>query len=278
MAFLFLCTAVSSFDTASADGSPDSSPSVSYLGFDTNNYPGDAALAALRRTFAFVGFWLNSPPGGATISWVGKRKILRAQGFGFLVLFNGRLESELKTTKHAAALGLGDARDAANAAIREGFPSTAVIFLDQEEGGEMEPSQMTYLHAWVSGVVAANFRAGVYCSGIPAAAGPGRFVVTAEDIRAHAGSRKIEFFVYNDACPPSPGCVYRSKPPTPAESGIRFASVWQFAQSPRRKRFTASCAASYDADGNCYPPRKTTGDPILLDLDSATSADPSHGR
>src|ERR1700756_749531 len=34
-----------------------------YLGFDRNDYPGDANLAVLRRTFSFTGYWLNVPPG-----------------------------------------------------------------------------------------------------------------------------------------------------------------------------------------------------------------------
>jgi hypothetical protein len=53
--------------------------------------------------------------------------------------------------------------------------------------------------------------------------------------------------------------------------------VWQFAQSPRRKQFTAHCAATYNRDGNCYAP----GDNAhawFLDLNSATSPDPSSGR
>jgi hypothetical protein len=263
---------------AGASSRPEPAAGVAYLGFDTNSYPGDASVAGLRRTFSFIGYWLNDPPGGASIPWAGKRKILRGEGFGFLVLFNGRLERDLKTAQRAGVLGSGDARVAANEAIREGFRPGTVIFLDQEEGGEMEPDQMAYVLAWIDGVVAANFRAGVYCSGMPAAAGPGRLAVTAQNIRERAGNRKVTFFVYNDACPPSQGCVYRREAPPPAESGVRFASVWQFAQSPRRKQFTASCAATYDLDGNCHPPWGAGIGSIFLDLDSATSADPSDGR
>jgi hypothetical protein len=56
--------------------------------------------------------------------------------------------------------------------------------------------------------------------------------------------------------------------------------VWQFAQSPRRREFTARCAASYDKTGNCYPPELENLEPakILLDLDTANSPDPSNGR
>ena len=45
----------------------------------------------------------------------------------------------------------------------------------------MLPEQKAYIYAWVDGVIAAGFRAGMYCSGIPAADDGN--VVTAKDIR-----------------------------------------------------------------------------------------------
>src|ERR1700761_7559698 len=62
-----------------------------YLGFDRNDYPGDGVLPVLRQTFSFAGYWLNAPPGETSNTWRGKRQILQSNGFGFLVLFNGRL-------------------------------------------------------------------------------------------------------------------------------------------------------------------------------------------
>jgi len=78
----------------------------SYLGFDRNDYPGDAALPALRKSFHYASYWLNNPPDAKRNSWTGKRDLLREKGFGFLVLFNGRTYAELKG-KNAAALGTG---------------------------------------------------------------------------------------------------------------------------------------------------------------------------
>src|SRR5438105_5160357 len=75
----------------------------SYLGFDRNDYPGDASLQVLRRTFSYAGYWLNNPPGESGNGWTGKRQMLDSVGFGFLVLFNGRLDKNLK--HNAAALG-----------------------------------------------------------------------------------------------------------------------------------------------------------------------------
>jgi len=251
---------------------------TAYLGFDRNNYPGDDSLQALRQTFSYTGYWLNPPPSVLTNTWSGKRSKLQAAGFGFLVLFNGRLFNELKSVSYAGKLGASDARTAVAAARREGFPAETVIFLDQEQGGRMLPEQKAYIYAWVDGVTAGGFRAGIYCSGISAAKEGGEDVVTAEDIRKNAGSRKIQFWITDDACPPSPGCAFPKKPRTPADSGIDFADIWQFAQSPKRPDVAAGCPANYNADGNCYPPGIDLGQRLHIDVDVATTSDPSHGR
>ncbi len=245
-----------------------------YLGFDRNDYPGDDHLQELRKSFAYTGYWLNNPPGAKTNSWRGRRDTLESAGFGFLVLFNGRLYRELKT--HAAALGRSDAHAAAGAAKREGFPAQTIIFLDQEEGGRLLPEQKTYLFAWIDGVTQAGFRAGVYCSGMPAQEEGGSAVITAEDIRHNAGSRKISYWVTNDACSPSPGCTKPQRPPAPSASGVDFADAWQFAQSPQRKDVAAKCKG-YNKDGNCYA-AEATGDPVHIDLNTARAPDPSGGR
>jgi hypothetical protein len=249
-----------------------------YLGFDRNDYPGDDSLTTLRQTFSFAGFWLNNPPGETGNPWVGKRKAIEAAGFGFLVLFNGRLDAELKNVTRGVALGKADAQAASAAARREGFPVATLIFLDQEQGGRMLPEQKAYLYSWVDVVTAAGFRAGIYCSGIAAQESPGRSIVTADDIRQNAGGRDIVYFVSDDACPPSPGCAFPKKPPSPAESGIQFADVWQFAQSPKRRDVAKGCPANYNSDGNCYPPRISPRQGLHVDVDTASAPDPSLGR
>jgi hypothetical protein len=249
-----------------------------YLGFDRNEYPGDANLAALRRSFAFAGYWLNPPPGSLTNTWIGRSKALQSADFGFLLLFNGRLEADLKETPDTGKLGIADATEAVAVARREGFPENAIIFLDQEEGGRMLTKQKSYIYAWVDGVNASGFQAGIYCSGIPFAEGTGITVTTADDIRQNAGGRKIVYWVVNDACPPSPGCAFAKPAPRPTDSGIASAEVWQFAQSPKRRDVAAGCPANYDQDGNCYPPAVSRKEHIFVDLNVATSADPSAGR
>jgi hypothetical protein len=242
-----------------------------YLGFDRNDYPGDANLKILRQSFSFSGYWLNNPPGAKANTWTGKRQKLQSAGFGFLVLFNGRLYKELK--HDAAGVGQLDGQAAASAARREGFPANTIIFLDIEEGGRMLAEQKAYIYAWVDAISAAGFRAGVYCSGIPAKEGK-TTVITAEDIRENAGGRDIRFWVTNDACPPSPGCAISAT--QPSQSGLDFADVWQFVQSPRRKDFAARCH-NYNRDGNCYPPGIDPASHLHVDINTALSADPSHG-
>jgi hypothetical protein len=247
----------------------------SYLGFDRNGYPGDSNLKTLRQTFSYAGYWLNNPPGESSNGWAGHRAAVESEGFGFLVLFNGRLYAQLKTVANATRLGQSDARIAVRTAQREGFPRSTIIFLDQEQGGRMLPEQKAYIFGWVDGVSAAGFRTGIYCSGMPAPDGSN--VVTAEDIRQAAGKREIVYWAINDACPPAPGCTFPQHPPGPAQSGVRFAEVWQFAQSPRRKDVAGRCT-NYNRDGNCYPPGVAASEGLHVDLNSATSSDPSHAR
>jgi hypothetical protein len=246
--------------------------SVSFLGFDSNDYPGDSNLKILRQTFSYTGYWLNSPPGERANSWRGHRAAVEGASLGFLVLFNGRLYAALKTVANATRLGKSDAQAASAAARREGFPRATIIFLDQEQGGRMLPEQKAYIYAWIDGMTASGFRAGIYCSGM-AATDDGN-VVTAEDIRANAGGREIVYWVTNDACPPAPGCAFPQRPPSPSQSGVSFAEVWQFAQSPWRKDVAAHCT-NYGRDGNCDAPGIGA---FSVDVNAATSSDPSHGR
>lgn len=258
----------------------------SYPGFDRNIYPGDALLPALRRDFRYTSFWLNNPPGETANSWTGKRAILRRYGFGFLVLFNGRTDAQLKG-QDASALGTADGKAAVAAALREGFAGNVLIFLDQEEGGRLLPEQSAYLFAWIDAVRAAGARAGVYCSGIKVPDG-GSVISTAEYIAGvqaermkdssgeNAADRRIPLWIALDQCPPSPGCVLQDPgrialdPDAPV-----FIAAWQYAMSPRRAQFSAECPRNAAPDGNCYPPGLPRNAHTFVDLDTAASPDPS---
>jgi hypothetical protein len=254
----------------------DAAPVTSYLGFDRNIYPGDAALPVLRKTFEFAGFWISPPPGETSNTWIGKRSVLKEQGFGFLVLYRGRNANEIKTPANATEKGKSDARDGAANAKREGFSAGTIIFLDIEDGGRLAPAYHAYLKAWADALIAAGFSPGVYCSAIPVNEGHGVSITTADDIRASEAPREFSFWVYNDVCPPAPGCPPNVVAQAPSASGIAYAAVWQFAQSPRRKEYTAKCAATYAKDGNCYAPGDTAH-AWFLDMNAANSPDPSGG-
>ncbi|HUZ95688.1 MAG TPA: glycoside hydrolase domain-containing protein [Edaphobacter sp.] len=251
-----------------------------YLGFDLNNYPGDQALPALRQHFSFAGYWLNNPPGAQQNGWQGKRDLLIRNGFGFLVLFNGRLDAEITKSRKSgtppATLGKSDAAAALAAAQHEHFPRNTILFLDQEQGGRLLPEQADYLFAWTEAVARSGYRPGVYGSGQPVNEGHGHTITTAEDIRAHIAAQhlhEIALWVVQDACPPSNGCVLKNLPPD--ASGTSGAAVWQYAQSPQRRSMTAACAKTYSKDGNCRVPSAAN---LPVDLDTADSPDPSHGR
>lgn len=251
-----------------------------HLGFDRNLYPGDTALPALRKHFAFTGYWLNNPPGETANTWRGQRDVLIRNGFGFLVLFNGRLDAEILKAKRRDTspekLGQQDAAQAIAAAGREGFPAGTVIFLDQEEGGRLLVEQSAYLFAWTEAIAASAYKPGVYLSGQPVDDEPGKTITTAQDVRDQVAAKRLHavaLFVYQDACPPSNGCTVTPPPITTA--GVPDITAWQYAQSPRRPENTRSCAKTYATDGNCYAP----GVPkIYLDMSVAASDDPSRGR
>ena len=266
-------------------GETQSAPHRAFAGFDRNDYPGDAALPALRKSFYYSSYWLNNPPGELGNSWAGKRALLRRNGFGFLVLFNGRTDKELKSTD-AAQLGSADGKAAVAAAAREGFAANVIIFLDQEEGGRLLPEQAAYLFAWADAVRAVGARAGVYCSGIDVPDGSGtintaRDIVEREKKRGLSkGAERLRLWIANDQCPPSPGCTLALPRLSKGLSGVdaNSVAVWQYAQSPRRGQFSGGCPANQAPGGKCYAPGLAQSAETFVDLNTADSADPSEGR
>lgn len=259
---------------------PSSASPANNIGFDRNTYPGDATMAAMRGSFGFTGYWLTNPPGATSNSWKAKRSLLRQQGWGFLVLANGKLDAQIlraqKSGTAPADLGRRDAAVAVAAAKTEGFPAGTILFLDQEEGGRLLDEQAAYLLAWTEGVAASSYKPGVYASGQPVSDEPGTTIDTIRDIRARVQKgnlHPVAMFDAQDTCPPAPGCTLKAKPLS--EAGEPDLVAWQYSQSPRRPELTKSCAQTYAADGNCYAPGFGT---VFLDMDVASSSDPSHGR
>jgi hypothetical protein len=265
---------------ACAQAGPSVATAQNPIGFDSNDYPGDDALPILRHHFAFTGYWLTNPPGEHHNGWQGKRDVLLRNGFGFLVLANGKTDAQITRSNRAgtapAALGAKDATAAVAAAQREHFPAHTILFLDQEEGGRLNADQSAYLLAWTEAVAHSGYLPGVYASGQPVNDAPRKTITTIQNIREQVAAQhlhEIAFWVYQDACPPANGCTMQ--PPAIGSSGTPDITAWQYAQSPRRKEITAACSKTYGADGNCYAPGLPK---FTLDLSVATSSDPSHGR
>jgi len=252
---------------------PQAASPRSFLGFDRNDYPGDAALPILRKSFSFSGYWLGFPPGEKVNSWHGKRALMQSAGFGFLLLYTGPESRQLKSVSLAAARARSDAQKASSSAKSEGFPSGSIIFLDIEEGGRLPQSYHAYIRAFGDELERSGFRAGVYCSGLVDDEGDGHTIITSDDIRNHLDGQEIPYWVYNDSCPPSPGCIAPQDPSPPSTSGIAYAAVWQFVRSPRDTDSAVHCTG-YAANGNCYVALDTARQ-WHLDLDIATSPDPS---
>ncbi len=93
-------------------------------------------------------------------------------------------------------------------------------------------------------------------------------------------SRRIAIWIANDACPPAPGCTVTSKPiwPTYTSNSAVYTAAWQYAQSPRRAQFSATCPQNQAPDGMCYAPGLPHSDNTFIDLDVAESPDPSEMR
>ncbi len=182
---------------ATASTAPSSPSQTSFLGFDRNAYPGDAQLAELHKHFAFAGYWLNNPPGAQQNTWAGHRAQMVQSGYGFVVLFNGRLDAEIKHAKVSPdALGRQDAQSAITSAQREGFPAGTILFLDQEEGGRLLAEQAAYFFGFTEAIASSPYRAGSYLSGQPSDDGPGtngkrNMITTAQDIRETIAAKHL---------------------------------------------------------------------------------------
>jgi len=256
--------------------SPQSAQQKYFLGFDRNDYPGDDAMKLLRKEFGFTSYWLGNPPQTKSNSWSGKREFLKSLGYGFLPLFSGPTSGELRDEPYTLKRVAADAQSAIAAARKEGFPSGTVIFLDIEEGGRLPSTYFTYLKLWASSLTEAGFRVGVYCSAIPIDEDEGLWLITSDFIRDKIKPVELVYWVFNDVCPPSPGCKSALAPLSPAKSGVAYAQVWQFVRSPRDKETARHCRG-YAKDGQCYA-AIDAAHRYNLDLNSATSADPSAPR
>lgn len=212
-------------------GLPGARAAGVFPGFDTNRYPGDAALRSWRESspYQWVGYYLASPC-HRDASWMGKREALQGMGWGTAVLYVGQQAFEGQPTDNpgAAAVlcsrtlldaeqGRRDARDAVAKTAGEGFEQGSVIYLDVERMERTPPEMLAYLRAWTAEVLASGrFRPGVYSHRRNAAE---LYLAAAEAYRA-AGRTDAPLFWVS-------GGEGFALDRAPRESGFPFATVWQ---------------------------------------------------
>jgi len=162
-------------------------------------------------------------------------------GWGFAPVYVGQQVTGPGSHLVTAAQGAVDGADACEQMNEAGFDAGAYVYLDIENGPPFTAEQQDYVGAWCDAVVADGYKAGVYCS----------FLFAAEV----ANARIWVFHVRTVSQHSVPGATYPT--PDPATSGYTEAAVWQL-----------------DDEASILCPVASAGR-LLVDLDSASSADPS---
>ena len=225
------------------------SPEVTYYyGFDISIYPGDTQMSAFwtNTPFWYTGFYLGPVAHrNNDISWMNKRTYLKNLGYGFLVIYFGRQQSDSGLT---FSQGQTDADNAHTLASNAGFPSGTYIFLDVEDGGTLSAAYMNYISGWVQRIdsTATPYWAGIYSS----------YYQTADQIKNALSGYTLKSWCYNVNVPPSSGCNFPTTAPNPANCGVSYAAVWQLA---------TNCSKTYNSQT------------LSIDVDTALSQNPSVG-
>lgn len=232
-------------------------------GFDTRDYPGDAAMRQWfgASPYRWVGYYLPAPCYTGT-TWSGRRQALRDIGWGFAVLFVGEqdwramgrapTDTAVANPRCSSAHltpenGRAHADDAAAAADADGFPAGTVIFLDVERVESVSPELDGYVRAWMARML----EGGRYTPGL-----------YAHDVNVEAVYAAVadEYVQANREDRP-PLWVARTRDfdvaASPRESGYAAASIWQ---------------------GRLNTSEEWNGTRLNIDVNVSSSADPSRGR
>src|ERR1017187_4676289 len=194
---------------------------MSYAGFDSGVYPGDAQMEAGKAPlpYAFCGYYLKAPCHGGA-SWMGKRAGLVALGWNCLIIYVGQQvagASPCHQNNLTTAQGVADGIDAVQMALNEGFPQGSSIYLDVEHvdpGNPDLPALQDYVQAWVGQVLGSNCRPAIYCHVKNAA-------LMQQVVAAAGGDNNVRFWVVGTGTAPF------SLAADPTDSGIAFATAWQ---------------------------------------------------
>ena len=261
-------------------------------------------MAALHHTFAFTGYWLTVPPGAEFNQWQGKRALLRDQGWGFLVLANGKLEKEILAAKISpGALGQQRRCHSRSSQQRQRVSRhTQSSFSTRKKAAALRAPQAAYLLAWVAAVASSDFAPGVYASGQRTEDDPGVFITTIDDIRQRIAASMAG---NNPIFTASTARLFQPPEPTKPSSATSPSSTLQdtCAPGPRLARLSGQTPSQSRRRAQPHrlailsdpPPPLAHAElrrhlrprqPLLrpriphpfLDNDAASTPDPSHGR
>lgn len=259
-----LLAALSLSACAAATFEPDTGPMRGVPGFDTRDYPGEAAMRAWfgASPYRWVGYYLPAPCYTGT-TWSGRRQALRDIGWGFAVLYVGeqdwaamgrtvgdtaRVESPRCSSAHLTQEhGRTHADEAAAAAAADAFPAGTVIFLDVERVERVSPALSTYVRAWMARMLQeGRYTPGLYAHDINV---EDLYAIVADEFVRHQRSDRPPLWVARPS-----GFDLRS---APQESGYAAALIWQ---------------------GRLNTVEEWQGTRLNIDVNVSTSADPSRGR
>lgn len=257
---------LSAFAGACAAAPPGGPAARGVPGFDTRDYPGDAAMRTWRTAspYRWVGYYLPAPCYTGT-TWAGRREALREMGWGFAVLFVGEqdwrairpaagdtvgvaAESPRCSSAHLTAERAADhARAASAAAVADGFPEGTVLFLNVERVESVSSELAAYVRSWFATLLdERRYVPGLYAHDNNA---PELYAILAEEFARRGRAERPRLWVARS----SGFDLHRA----PAESGWFVASVWQ---------------------GRFDTPETWGGVTLRIDANVADSADPSRGR
>lgn len=140
-------------------------------GFDTREYPGDAAMRTWRAEspYRWVGYYLPAPCYTGR-SWIGRRAALDDMGWGMAVLFVGEQDwaamnmaadstvavqgAQCTSSNVTAERGATDAATADSTMSAEGFAPGTPVYLDVERMEQVSPAMEAYVRAWFDSMLA----------------------------------------------------------------------------------------------------------------------------
>lgn len=215
-----------------------------FAGFDRSEFPGDSVMNWLRSStnLKWCGFYLRAPS-HPDQSWASKRTFLASEGWGFAPIYVGQQTMGPGSHHVTAAQGKIDGADACARMAAEGFAPGSFVYLDLENPDPVH--QSAYVAAWIDAVIAGGFGPGVYTS----------FLDATQIAALRPGVRIWAFHIRTVSQHHVAGKTFPI--PDPTTSGYAHANVWQL------------------DDSALIPCAVAPGGQLLVDLDSADSADPS---